>query len=302
MELFSQLSWQNFLHAFARIGLFLMLAGIALWLNRVLVNRLRQLLTKEDLGSEQVKRIETSTRIIQSMVIGLIAILVIMEVISELGINLAPLLAAAGIGGLAIGFGAQTLIKDLISGFFLLLENQVRIGDVVNIGGNAGFVESMGLRILTLRDLHGNVHIIPNGGVDRVINMTRDYSRYVFDIGISYREDPDEVMAVISKVGEELLRDPEYAPDMLEPLEMLGVDRLEESAVIIRCRITTKPNKQWRVGREFNRRLKKALDAHAIELAFPHRTLYMGDPKTTRPAPLHVVLHQAPATGSDQRS
>jgi hypothetical protein len=129
---------------------------------------------------------------------------------------------------LAVGFGAQTLVKDLISGLFLLLENQVRVGDVVSVGDKGGLVESMGLRVLTLRDASGNVHIIPNG--DRVTNMTRDYSRYVFDIGIAYREDPDEAMRVIQDVGDALEKDVEFAADILEPLEMLGVERFTDSA------------------------------------------------------------------------
>jgi small-conductance mechanosensitive channel len=293
MDLFSNIILQNALHIMARVVFVLVLASVALWANRFLVGRMRSFLIRENPGSEQAKRIETGMRVIQSIVVAVVTVLVLLEIFSEIGINLAPLLAAAGIGGLAIGFGAQTLIKDLISGFFLLIENQIRIGDVVNIGGNGGLVESMGFRTLTLRDLNGSVHIIPNGSVDRVVNMTRDYSRYVFDVGVSYREDPDEVMAILQQLGEGLLNDPKYAPDILEPLEMLGVDRFEDSGVIIRCRITTKPIKQWAVGREFNRRLKKAFDQHGIEIPFPHRTLYIGDPKKTDPFPLHVVVGQA---------
>ena len=300
MNWLTAFSWEASTHVLVRVSFLLFLAGIAFWVNRIAVERLTKVLTKDNAGSEQSKRVETGTRLIQSTVTGLIITLLGLEVLSELGINLAPLLAAAGIGGLAIGFGAQALIKDLISGFFLLFENQVRIGDVVNVGGNSGFVESMGFRVLTLRDLHGNVHVIPNGSIDRVINMTRDYSRYVFDIGVSYREDPDEVMAILRKIGDEIIEDPEFAPDILEPLEMLGVDRFEDSAVVIRCRITTKPIKQWRVGREFNRRLKKALDKHGIEIPFPHRTIYMGDPKKTRPFPLHVSVDQAAAFGAPE--
>ncbi|MGH7825209.1 MAG: mechanosensitive ion channel family protein [Candidatus Binatia bacterium] len=301
MDAIYGISWQLALQTLSRLGMVLALAGVGLWANRFLVNRLRDyLLTKESAATEQAKRIETGMRVIQSIVVAVISIVVVMQIMSEIGINLAPLLAAAGIGGLAIGFGAQTLIKDLISGFFLLIENQIRIGDVVNIGGNGGLVESMGFRTLTLRDLNGSVHIIPNGSVDRVINMTRDYSRYVFDIGVAYREDADEVIALINQLGEEIQKDPEYGPDILEPLEMLGLDRFEDSAVIIRCRITTKPIKQWRVGREFNRRLKKAFDKHGIEIPFPHRTLYMGDPKTAQPRPLHIVVDQNGVSGENR--
>ncbi len=295
-----EISFETLLQYLGRAGFVLILAAAGLWANKFLVNRIRSiLLTKETQGTEHAKRIETGMRVIQSIVVALITIIVLMQLMSQVGINLAPLLAAAGIGGLAIGFGAQSLIKDLIAGFFLLIENQVRIGDVVNIGGNGGFVESMGFRTLTLRDLNGSVHIIPNGSVERVINMTRDYSRYVFDIGVSYREDPDEVMAVLKELGEQIQNDPDYGADIVEPLEMLGVDRFEDSAVIIRCRITTKPIKQWRVGREFNRRLKKEFDKRGIEIPFPHRTIYMGDPKVSQPMALHVVLKQHNVNGRE---
>jgi len=291
MDILRQIPWEAVVQPLTHSGLIFILAAIALWANKFLVNRIRVfLLVKESEGSEQAKRIETGMRVLQSAVAALIIIIVIMQLMSQVGINLAPLLAAAGIGGLAIGFGAQSLIKDLIAGFFLLVENQVRIGDVVNIGGSGGFVESMGFRTLTLRDLSGSVHIIPNGSVERVVNMTRDYSRYVFDVGVSYREDPDEVMAILTELGAEMQNDPEYGPDILEPLEMLGLDRFEDSAVIIKCRMMTKPIKQWRVGREFNRRLKKEFDKRRIEIPFPHRTVYMGDPKVAEPMPLHVVL------------
>lgn len=293
MNVISELSWQLALQTLSRLGMVFVLAATGLWANKFLVNRLRAyLLTKEGAATEQAKRIETGMHVIQSIVVAVICIVVAMQIMSEIGINLAPLLAAAGIGGLAIGFGAQTLIKDLITGFFLLIENQVRIGDVVNIGGNGGLVESMGFLTLTVRDLNGSVHIIPNGSVDRVINMTRDYSRYVFDVGVSYREDPDEIIAVLNELGEEISKDPEYRPDILEPLEMLGLDKFEDSAMIIKCRITTKPIKQWRVGREFNRRLKKEFDRRGIEIPFPHRTIYMGEPKLGRPMPLHIVVDQ----------
>jgi small-conductance mechanosensitive channel len=299
MSALPEIPWQ-WVQSLSRVFMVVALAAIGLWAARFLLGRLRKYLLASDVaGTEHAKRIETGVHVIQSIAVAVIFIVVTMQILSEIGINLAPLLAAAGIGGLAIGFGAQSLIKDLISGFFLLIENQVRIGDVVNIGGNGGLVESMGFRTLTLRDLNGSVHIIPNGSIERVINMTRDYSRYVFDVGVSYREDPDEVMAILKELGDEIAKDPEYAPDILEPMEILGVDRFEDSAVVIRCRITTKPIKQWRVGREFNRRMKKTFDARGIEIPFPHRTIYFGDPKVDRPMPLHVLVK---SDGTDEKS
>lgn len=180
-------------------------------------------------------------------------------------------------------------MKDVISGFFILLEDSVRVGDVVEVAGVGGLVEEVKLRTITLRDLSGNVHVVPNGVIDRVKNMTKLYSYYLFDVGVAYREDVDEVMAVLKDIAEELRGDAKFAADILEPLEMLGVDQFADSAVIIKCRIKTNPCQQWRVGREMNRRIKKTFDAKGIEIPFPHRTIYWGEPKQGTPPPLHVA-------------
>lgn len=293
MEGVSRAVWLELATPALRILLAAVVVAVALRLTRFAIERLRARLVQRQPESEEAKRVGTVLRVVHSAAAAGIVVLGVLQALSELGVNLAPLLAAAGIGGLAVGFGAQTLVKDLISGLFLLVENQVRVGDVVTIGDRGGLVESMGFRILTLRDVNGNVHIIPNGSVDRVTNMTRDYSRYVFDIGIAYREDPDEAMRVIAEVGDGLAKDPEYAADILEPLEMLGVDRFADSAVVIRCRIKTRPIRQWRVAREFNRRLKKALDARGIEIPFPHHTVYFGTPKEGPAPPLRVAVDAA---------
>lgn len=262
---------------------------VALWLFRAAIRRIQTLLAGVAPTPEQAKRAATLTHIVRDVVVVAVVAIGSMLVLAEIGIDLKPILAAAGIGGLAIGFGAQSVVKDVISGFFLLLENQVRVGDVVNIGGTGGLVEAITLRTIVLRDLAGNVHIIPHGGVDRVTNMTKDYSRYVFDVGVAYREDPDEVMRVLKEIGEELRQDPDFAPDILEPLEILGVDKFADSAVIIKCRITTKPILQWRVGREMNRRIKKTFDARGIEIPFPHHTLYWGAAKDGSAQPLRLA-------------
>jgi small conductance mechanosensitive channel len=202
-----------------------------------------------------------------------------MLLLAEVGVDLAPLLAAAGIGGLAIGFGAQNLVRDVITGFFILLEDHVRVGDVVRVGGKGGLVEGISLRVLTLRDFDGSVHLIPHGTIETITNMTKDFSYYLLDVGVAYREDVDEVMAVLKEVGAELRRDPEFAPDILEDLEVVGVDDFAASQVTIKVRIKTVPIKQWRVGRELRRRIKKAFDTYGIEIPFPHLTLYPGEPK-----------------------
>src|SRR4030042_1728915 len=176
------------------IGLILLLAGAGLWLLSFLIHRLSKRMAAREEVIETTKRMHTISQVIRSIGVVTIVAVTIMLVLSELGIDMKPLLAAAGIGGLAIGFGAQSLVKDVISGFFLILENQVRVGDVVQISGVGGVVESITLGILTLRDLAGNVPIIPHGQISQVQNMTRDYSRYVFDVGVSYREDVDRGM------------------------------------------------------------------------------------------------------------
>ena len=212
-----------------------------------------------------------------------------MMMLSEIGVDLKPALAAAGLGGIAIGFGAQSLVKDLISGFFILLENSVRVGDVVEVVGVAGIVEEIELRAMRLRDLSGNIHVVPNGVIDKVKNMTKDYSYYVFNIGVAYREDVDEVMAVLQEIAADLRLNPEFADDILASLEMFGVDQFADSAVVIKCRVKTQPIKQWRVGLEMNRRIKKTFDAKGIEIPLPHQTIYWGEPKHRMPLPLYMA-------------
>ena len=233
----------------------------------------------------QIKRGYTLTHIVRDVARLVILFVGMTMILSEVGVDLKPVLAAAGLGGLAIGFGAQSLVKDLISGFFILWENSVRIGDVVEVAGVAGVVEEIELRTIKLRDLSGNVHVVPNGVIDKVKNLTKDYSYYVFDIGVAYRENVDAVMGVLQEIAKDLRRDSRFADDILEPLEMLGVDQFKDSAVMIKCRIKTEPLKQWRVGREMNRRIKNTFDAKGIEIPFPHQTSYWGEPKKGMPQP-----------------
>jgi len=258
------------------------------------VTKLRGILEGTLPSPAQVKRAHTLTHIVRDVVRIVIFFVGVMMILSEIGIDLKPLLAAAGLGGLAIGFGAQSLVKDLISGFFILLENSIRVGDVVEVAGVGGLVEEIELRTIRLRDLSGNVHVVPNGVIDKVKNMTKEYSFYLFNIGVAYRENVDEVMAVLHEIAEELRSDLRFKDDILEPLEMLGVDQFADSAVIIKCRIKTQPIKQWRVGREMNRRIKNTFDAKGIEIPFPHHTIYWGEPKQGTPPPLYVAgLQQA---------
>ncbi|MCF8038323.1 MAG: mechanosensitive ion channel family protein [Desulfohalobiaceae bacterium] len=262
---------------------------IALKIAKMIGKRLLALFQKNR-DDEFKKRAETLSSIIQIILSITILVIGTIIVLSELGIEIGPILATAGIFGLAIGFGAQNLVQDVISGFFLLLEDQVRVGDVIQVADKGGLVEKVGLRMIILRDLSGNVHFIRNGKVDVVTNMTKDYSRYVFEIGVAYRENVDEVIGVIKEVDEELRTDPEFKDDILEPIEILGLDKFADSAVIIKARNKTKPIKQWGVGREFNKRLKKAFDARDIEIPFPHMTLYAGQDKEGQASPLRLKM------------
>lgn len=261
-----------------QILLVVILMAVSLKVINVILERAFKLKSEKDDG-EFKKRADTLRGVIKSFLAGIVFILAGMMILEKLGIEIGPLLAAAGVVGLAVGFGAQELVKDLIGGFFILLENQIRVNDVVVISGTGGLVEKVNLRMVTLRDLAGNVHYIRNGNINMVTNMTKEYSRYVFDIGVAYREDTDEVVEIIREIGREMSADSEFKEDILEPIEVLGVDRFDDSAVIIKARVKTKPIRQWAVGREFNRRLKKKFDQHGIEIPFPHRTIYMGQDK-----------------------
>ncbi|MDH4219195.1 MAG: mechanosensitive ion channel family protein [Candidatus Aminicenantes bacterium] len=259
---------------------------------KVISKRLSSVFLKKRADEESEKRAKTLTSVIQSFLIILVLVVAAITIIGQLGIEIAPLLATAGIAGVAIGFAGQSLIKDIINGFFLLLWDQIRVGDVVQISDKSGLVEMINLKMTVLRDLAGSVHYIPNGSIDIVTNMTKEYSRYVFEIGVAYREDADEVMDIIREVDSELRKDPDFKEDILEPIEIFGLDKFADSAIIIKARTTTKPLKQWRIGREFNRRLKKKFDEEHIEIPFPHTTLYMGQDKKGKAAPLRVFMEE----------
>jgi small-conductance mechanosensitive channel len=211
-------------------------------------------------------------------------------VLSQVGVNTTPILAGAGIVGLAVGFGSQTLVKDLINGLFILFEESIRVGDYALLGDKGGMVESVGLRTVRLRDLNGNVHVLPNSSIETITNLSKDFSRCVLDVGVAYREDVDQIIEIMKEVGEGMRNDLEFRKDIMEPLEIFGLDRFEDSAIIVRARFTTKPLRQWAVKREFNRRIKRIFDERGIEIPFPHRTLYMGVPKTGAAPPLQVKI------------
>lgn len=235
------------------------------------------------------RRLDTLTPLLRSVLQTTITVMAALLVLSELGVNIGPLLAGAGILGLAVGFGAQTLVKDLISGVIILLEDGASVGDVVTVAGHTGAVEEMRIRTIRLRDLSGVVHLVPYGEVTTIENYTQDFSYFLTEIGVAYRENTDEVCAVIEAVGADLAEDPDWRADFLEPLQILGVHAFADSAVVIRARIKTVPGRQWALGREFNRRLKQRFDEQGIEIPFPHTTLYFGEPKTGKAPPLRLA-------------
>ncbi len=226
---------------------------------------------------ETEKRINTLVGIVHGVLKVIIWAIVIMILLKKFGVDIGPILASAGIIGLAVGFGAQELVRDIISGFFLLLEDEVRVGDVAIINGQGGLVERVELRTIRLRDLSGVVHLFQNGKINTLSNMTKEWSAMVFDIGVAYKEDTDKVMEIMKKVSEDLQKDPEFADVILEAIEVFGLDQFGDSAIVIKARIKTKPGKQWVTGREYRKRLKEAFDQQNIEIPFPHTTLYWGE-------------------------
>ena len=294
-----QAVWVWFISSGLKIILIAIVTLIVIKVVSIFTSRLTELFSKKRVDEESKKRAATLSSVIKNLLIVVILAIALITVLGEMGIEIGPILAAAGIVGLAVGFGAQSLVKDVINGFFILLEDQIREGDVVQIAGRGGLVEKVTLKMTILRDLAGTVHYIPNGTIDVVANMTKGFSRYVFEVGVAYREDVDEVMEVLKEVDEDLRNDPEYKDDILQPIEILGLDKFDNSAVVIKARTTTKPIKQWRVGREFNRRLKKVFDERDIEIPFPHVTLYAGKDKQGKAAPLHIHMEEQEEASAD---
>jgi moderate conductance mechanosensitive channel len=272
----------DFIQASLRIVLIIAAAYVGVKFLRLAFRRLETILirtgeTTEAVPGAAMKRIRTLMSVLWTIVVGLIWFTVVVTTLGQIGVNVAPVLAGAGVVGLAVGFGAQNLVKDLVSGFFLILENHVRVGDVAIINGTGGLVEAISFRTIVLRDEAAIVHVFPNGSITTLSNMTKDWSAYVLNVGVAYKEDTDHVVDVMRRVADEMYAEPNYKAGMLAPIEILGVDGFDESAVNIKARLKTLPLQQFSIGREYRRRLKKAFDAAGIEIPFPHRTLYMGE-------------------------
>lgn len=239
----------------------------------------------------QVARAATIRNVIESAARLVLISFFVLFVLAQIGLNLAPLLAGVGILGLAISFGAQSLVKDFITGFFILAEDQFGVGDVVTIAGLSGAVESLSLRVTTLRALDGAVHVIPNGQIDKVTVASKEWSRSVVDVEISYRADLDHALAVISDEANALTKALGWSWRIVGPPEVTGVEALGASGIMVRVLFKTLPKEQWGVGREFRRRIKLRLDAEGIDIPYPHTTLYWGEDQIpVRPTPKPSTL------------
>jgi small conductance mechanosensitive channel len=259
-----------------RIVVIILLAWLLIRVLQRAVKTMRERIASRMDDREAAKRAQTLGRVFRYLVAVVVSLIAGMLVLGELGVSVAPILGAAGVVGLAVGFGAQSLVKDYFTGFFLLLENQIRQGDVIKIGDHAGSVEEVTLRYVQLRDYDGNVHYVPNSTITTVINMSRGFSNAVMDIGVAYRENIDDVMEVMRDVAVQMREQPEFMGKIMADLEIAGVESWGDSAVVIRCRFRTLPLEQWGVKREYLRRLKAAFDAKGIEIPYPHLTVYAG--------------------------
>jgi small-conductance mechanosensitive channel len=266
-----------------RIGFILIFAWLATTIAERLIRGLKtytvRMMLKAGGGSdyELEKRAQTIGAVLRKSLAILIWAVAIIMILKELNFDVRPLIAGAGIAGVAVGLGAQSVVKDIIGGLFLLVENQIRVNDVVVINGANGLVEEINLRTTVLRGEDGAVHVFPNGGIQTLSNLTREYSFYMFTISVDYNHDPDRVMSVLREIGAELMEEEPYKSAVLAPIEVLGVDRLADSGSIVKARIKTLPVKQWIVGREMNRRIQKRFKEAGISVPFPTQTLVLPD-------------------------
>lgn len=277
-------SWNPALRASLNVLIILGLTSAALAVVNSGVRRFRSFMEARAHDGEEAKRVGTLCRAFRYLGSVVISVVAVMLVMNELGISIAPILATAGVAGIAIGFGAQSLVKDYFAGLFLLLEDQIRQGDVVQVAGIGGQVEEVTLRYVRLRDFEGHVHFVPNGEIKIVTNRTRDYAQALIEVGVAYREDCDEALQLMRDVGREMRADPDWRWRTLEEVEIVGVERWADSAVILRCRMKVAGIEQWNVKREFLRRLKKAFDARGIEIPFPQLKIHRdgGDARRAR--------------------
>jgi len=302
-NLFTAEFWQKFTESLTEwvitelpsLIILIVLLFVTLAVVSFFIKRLKKILTKrmvnktEEPNTEVEKRLNTLMGIVKTTGFIIIWVIFIMIFLKKINIDIAPLLAGAGILGLAVGFGAQELVRDYITGFFILLENQIRTGDVAIINGTGGLVEKIEMRTITLRDLSGTVHIFQNGKINSISNMTKEWSAMVFDIGVAYKEDLNKVMKLMKEVADKMMEEEDYKSKILEPMEIFGLDSFGDSALVVKGRIKTKPIQQWSIGREYRKRLKEVFDEHKIEIPFPHQTIYWGE----EIEPLKLTMEEA---------
>jgi small conductance mechanosensitive channel len=240
-----------------------------------LIRAFRGYMARRTSAADELRRIDTVGAAFRYFATVVVVLVAGMLVLNEVGISIAPILATAGVAGIAIAFGAQSLIKDYFTGFFLLLEDQVRVGDVVEVAGKSGLVEEMTLRFVRLRDLDGHVHYIPNGEIKLVTNRTRVYATPVIDVPISYAEDAERVAQAMRETAAALRADPDWSARIVADLELMGMERWADSSVVLRARFkVVPPIEQWNVRREYLARLKKAFDERGIEIPFPQLAIH----------------------------
>ncbi|MDH4261680.1 MAG: mechanosensitive ion channel family protein [Spirochaetia bacterium] len=282
-ELFAEIKIEMIIKTGFRIFFILVLSWFLAKILKRFLYRLEKQLTKRsessgETPSESEKRIETIVRLVRQGAMLTMYLIVFLILLKEIGVDVGPIVASAGIVGVALGFGSQNLVRDIISGFFIILENQIRVGDVATINGTGGLVENINFRTIVLRDLRGVVHIFPNGTITTMSNSTYEWSAHVFEIGVAYKENIDNVIKLMNKTGEKLFHDKEFGQYMLEVPEIFGLDKFDDSAVVIKGRIKTMPSRQWEIGREYLRRIKITFDENQVEIPFPHRTIFFGEP------------------------
>jgi small conductance mechanosensitive channel len=261
----------NSSQALLRIALILIAAYVGAKFLRVGIERLESLLIRAASANDTSldsasKRIRTLTGVVWTISFGIIWFMAVLIALGQIGVDLGPILAGAGIVGLAVGFGAQHLVRDLVTGFFLILENHVRVGDSAVINGTSGLVEAVTFRTIILRDLSGTVYIFPNGTINTLANMSKDWSAYVIEVTISFKDDSDRVIEIMRQIAEELRAEPKYGSIMLEPIEIFGIDAFTDTGINLKARFKTLPSQQHAIGREYRRRLIKALEHAGIDL------------------------------------
>ena len=279
------------LYDFTYILISLVVVIVLIWLLNAISRNLEKVILKRSDAlhdKEAQKRVKTLMSIgrgIMRLILWAIFALILLK---RIGIEIGPIIASAGIAGIAIGFGAQELIRDFLAGFFVLLDNQIRTDDIVVINGTTGVVEKIELRTIRLRDHSGVVHIFQHGKVNTLSNMTKEWSALVFEIGVAYKEDVDTVIAIMKSVGEDLEKDSRFSGNILEPISILGVEQFASSSIQLKVRIKTQTGEQWQTRREYMRRLKYAFDKKGIEIPFPHTTLYWGE----KSKPMNISLQK----------